>query len=168
MHLFACSTLLCCTFLRVVHFLCFTFFVLLHAVLVSCCTFSMLQFFYVALFQCCNFFVWHTFSVVLFPCYSFSILYTVHVAPFSVLHSFHIVPYFVMHCSNYLCLVFFRVVSCRTLSVLHYPNFAVLLSCTIFMFYFSFILQPFHPELFRGALMSHLPSCSTVFKFNLF
>ena len=124
----------------------------------------MLYVFQVALFPFGTFLTLHFFHVALFSCCILFGLHFFHVAPFSVLHSFHMAPFFVIHCSNFFVFYFFRVVWCCTLPMLDYLNVAVSSSCNIFMFYFLFsncslsILN-----LLRGALMSHLFSCCTLF-----
>ena len=130
--------------------------------LFSCCTVFMLYTFCVALFPCYNIFILNS----LFPCCNFYMLYSFHVVPFSELHFFRVALFWYWTsfrdatCCIVIFFVLFHAAPCYIV--------AVLLSCTIFMFYF-FISQCFHHKLCSWCtlFMSHIFSCCNVFMLYL-
>ena len=161
----------------------------LHVALFSGCTFSVLHIFFILYsFHVAPFFVLHSFHVApffrnffvfcfccdfscctffhatLFSCSTFSVLYFFHVTLFScctffVLHSFHVASFF----RNFFVICFCCDFSCCTFFVSHYLNVAVISSCTFFMLCLFSYCSLFILNLLRGALMSHLFSCYTIF-----
>ena len=134
-------------------------YVKLHVALFSGCTFSVLHIFFILYsFHVAPFFMLHSFRVPRFPCCTFFTLHSFHVALFSycilfILHLFFEIFLFCFCCDF----------SCCTFFVSHYLNVAVISSCTFFMLCLFSYCSLFILNFLRGALMSHLFSCYTIF-----
>ena len=125
--------------------------------MISCCTFSMLNYFRVAFFYCC------TFIVVLFPHCTLSVSDYFYFSLFLSLFMFY-------SCCTFLVLLFLHVAffSYCTFFVLDsfYASLfriALFFHVTLFSCFFFSVLHYFHVALFRVSLFSYCAFCIALF-----